>query len=191
MQSRDTKRGFTLIELLVVVAIIGILSSVVLASLNSARVKARDVKRKAELRQITTALELYYDSYGLYPPYRPASSCGGSRPDWATSICTESNWLSTDINFLNFMPSLPKDPLNKINGQDDSPWWYANSYTYGVNADRSQYDLLTNLENISDPERCELRLWRSWSVWAGETGCWSTATPGSVPDRAKQIWATK
>lgn len=60
-------KGFTLIELLVVVAIIGILSSVVLASLNSARMKARDTKRMTNLTQIWTALEMYYNDHGYYP----------------------------------------------------------------------------------------------------------------------------
>ena len=55
-------RGFTLIELLVVIAIIGILSSVVLASLNSARQKGRDARRVSDLKQLQLALELYYDA---------------------------------------------------------------------------------------------------------------------------------
>ena len=55
-------KGFTLIELLVVIAIIGILSSVVLASLNSARKKGRDARRVADLKQLQLALELYYDA---------------------------------------------------------------------------------------------------------------------------------
>lgn len=58
----DKERGFTLIELLVVIAIIGILSSVVLASLNSARKKGRDARRISDLKQIQLALEMYYDS---------------------------------------------------------------------------------------------------------------------------------
>lgn len=59
--SRDA-RGFTLIELLVVIAIIGILSSVVLASLNSARKKGRDARRISDIKQLQLALELWYDN---------------------------------------------------------------------------------------------------------------------------------
>lgn len=58
--------AFTLIELLVVIAIIGILSSVVLASLSGARESARDTRRKQDLRQIRTALEMYYNEHGTY-----------------------------------------------------------------------------------------------------------------------------
>ena len=60
-------RGFTLIELLVVIAIIGILSSVVLASLNTARQKGRDARRISDVKQIRTAMDLYYDSAQSYP----------------------------------------------------------------------------------------------------------------------------
>ncbi|HAS85017.1 MAG TPA: hypothetical protein DCS23_03050 [Candidatus Yonathbacteria bacterium] len=61
-------KGFTLIELLVVISIISLLSSVVLASLNSARAKARDAQRSISIRQVQTALEMYYhDNGGTYP----------------------------------------------------------------------------------------------------------------------------
>ncbi|MEK7075463.1 MAG: prepilin-type N-terminal cleavage/methylation domain-containing protein, partial [Patescibacteria group bacterium] len=60
---RKDQKGFTLIELLVVIAIIGLLASVVMMSLGLARAKARDVKRRADLKQIMTAMELYYSDY--------------------------------------------------------------------------------------------------------------------------------
>ncbi|HEY0980462.1 MAG TPA: type II secretion system protein [Candidatus Paceibacterota bacterium] len=60
--------GFTLIELLVVIAVIGILASVILASLNSARGKAKDAKKVSELRSLSTALQMYYDQYATVPP---------------------------------------------------------------------------------------------------------------------------
>jgi prepilin-type N-terminal cleavage/methylation domain-containing protein len=55
---RGKSKGFTLIELLVVIAIIGILSSVVLASLNSARAKGRDSRRVSDLKQIANQVAL-------------------------------------------------------------------------------------------------------------------------------------
>ncbi len=61
-----SKKGFTLIELLVVVAIIGILSSIVLVSLNSARNKGRDASAKGSMSSMRAAAELYYDSRGNY-----------------------------------------------------------------------------------------------------------------------------
>jgi len=64
----NMKRGFTLIELLVVVTIIGILSTIVTASLSSARNKARYSRALGEFRSISNALELYYIDNGEYPP---------------------------------------------------------------------------------------------------------------------------
>ena len=83
------RHGFTLIELLVVIAIIGILSSVVLASLNSARQKSRVARRIADIGQVRLALELYFDATRDYPtatadlaptyiPVVPADPLGGA-----------------------------------------------------------------------------------------------------------------
>ncbi len=63
----SSTKGFTLIELLVVIAIIGLLASIILVSLGSARTKSRDAKRAADLKDFETALELYYSDNGHYP----------------------------------------------------------------------------------------------------------------------------
>ena len=60
------QKGFTLIELLVVIAIIGILSSVVLASLNTARGKGSDAAIKSNLANIRAQAEILYDTWGGY-----------------------------------------------------------------------------------------------------------------------------
>ena len=57
------KKGFTLIELLVVIAIIGLLATIAVVALNSARTSSRDAKRIADVRQVQTGLELYYNEY--------------------------------------------------------------------------------------------------------------------------------
>ena len=63
---KNISRGFTLIELLVVIAIIGILSSVVLASLNSARARGADAAVKGNLFQVKAQAEIYYDDFSTY-----------------------------------------------------------------------------------------------------------------------------
>src|ERR1700733_3321455 len=90
-------RGFTLIELLVVIAIIGILAAVVLVSLNSARAKSRDARRLADVRQVMTSLELYYNDNGGYP-----DATAGFVPDPAG--------VSTGSAYSTYLASFPTPP---------------------------------------------------------------------------------
>jgi prepilin-type N-terminal cleavage/methylation domain-containing protein len=117
------KRGFTLIELLVVISIIGLLSTIAMTSLNSARVKARDAKRAADIRQIITALNLYQDQYGCLP-ITAGSGCPGAG---GYSESNAGSWdYSSQGGFLTFlqtsgiMPKVPVDPINNTTG-DGTP----------------------------------------------------------------------
>ncbi len=95
-KSTENKKGFTLIELLVVVAIIGLLASIILASLNVARQKGRDARRIADLKDIQTALELYYSNHNAYP----ISATEASTPTALAAVVTDGD-----------MSTIPDDPL--------------------------------------------------------------------------------
>jgi len=65
--TKTKKKGFTLIELMVVVAIMGLLAALAVISLNNARARARDARRISDIKQVQTALELYYLDNQEYP----------------------------------------------------------------------------------------------------------------------------
>lgn len=115
--TKNNKKGFTLIELLVVISIVSLLSSIILGSLTTARAKGRDAARSRDLQQLKMALELYYDDHGYYPP----DYGGNSNVETSTGAITSTNgcntskdWPSGGLSELvpNYMPQLPKDPLN-------------------------------------------------------------------------------
>lgn len=105
--------GFTLIELLIVIAIIGLLSSVVLASLNSARKKARDTRRISDFKQISLTLEMFYDKTGFYPITASAGPWAGHWKNF--SNCLETG-IACDLENASFtttptISKVPEDPL--------------------------------------------------------------------------------
>lgn len=124
------KKGFTLIELLVVIAIIGLLSTLAVVALSSAREKARDSKRLSDLKQIQTALELYYTDNNVYPTaVSPGISLGTTN-----YICLNSAAGFTTTGCANaYMGLVPTDPQA------------AQNYTY-ISADGSTYTVTATLE---------------------------------------------
>ncbi len=105
------QQGFTLIELLVVIAIIGLLSTMAVVSLNSARVKARDARRLADVKQLSTAIELAAanSSTSDYSAVLSACSAAGSKTTTCGTI--------TNLNFANVVdPSAGGDGTACANG---------------------------------------------------------------------------
>ncbi len=99
-------KGFTLIELLVVIAVIGLLSTLAIIALGSARTKARDAKRISDVKDTRNALELFFADYGKYP-----SSPEGVVLGSAGATCLDNNitgWSSTCEN--PYMSTVQTDP---------------------------------------------------------------------------------
>ncbi len=145
--------GFTLIEFLVVVVIIGILATLGTLSFIPSMEKSRDGRRKADLANISKALEAYHTDHGSYP----------DSSEWKILSCGQDGqqmcqWgeAFTDIKGTAYMTSLPKDP-GKF------------SYSYLVDVDEDWYVLLAKLENDNDPSRARTD--------KGERGIYTLASP--------------
>ena len=123
------KRGFTLIEILVVIAVIGILASIVLASLTSARDKARDARRKAELTQIGRLLTFSCST--------PALGAGDyDLTDVAAELATKYPQYASQL------ANAPRDPLSGTAAES--------RYRYVVSA-AGKCALYANLEHAEEP----------------------------------------
>ena len=120
------QRGFTLIELLVVIAIIGLLSTLAVVALNNARMKSRDAKRVSDVKQIQTALELYYNDVNLYPaaPLGTAIASGG----------------------VTYMAAVPTNPAPRTDGSTPCP---DADYAYTQTLDGASYTLTYCLGGIT------------------------------------------
>lgn len=133
-------RGFTLIELLVSISIIAIIATLLLANFNAARERARDAQRKGDLRNIQTALRLYYNDYGVFPTSGIGANLGkivGCTQSTPPGPFTCEYGYPWSIDSKSLMPTLAKDPLSSQQYQ----------YTR-INAD--DYTLQACLENKSD-----------------------------------------
>ncbi len=133
MKVFNGQRGFTLIELLVVISVISLLASVVFASLNTARAKGRDAKRRSELIQLRNAMELYYSNTGV----------------WFLS----DGWIEiggyVDINLQpTYIPIVPMDPIGVGNHRYQH---WNKSYVGGcfTGGQPEKYVFYTKLENPS------------------------------------------
>ncbi|MBI2074536.1 MAG: type II secretion system protein [Candidatus Levybacteria bacterium] len=128
--------GFTLIELLIVIAIIGVLSALLMVNFIGIRQRARDAQRKANLRQIQSALELYRADIGSYPESSSAKlpvNC----PQGASTYLGSSDCSST------YVQKIPTDLMGAS---------YYNSGNYYYSSSGTTYTLAACLENSSDKD---------------------------------------
>ena len=120
------KKAFALIELLVVIAIIGLLATLSVLALNNARAKSRDAKRVADIKQMQTALELYFNDKQSYP----------TSSEMTTSIfSTSTNGTST---YMQVIPTSPNPQATACTGAD--------VYTYTQDSAGASYSLNYCLE---------------------------------------------
>lgn len=111
------KRGFTLIELIVVIAILAALASMISGNISTSLKKGRDAKRKADLEEVTRALEMYYEDNKAYP-----------------LTLTFGSILEDPSTTKIYMQKLPNDPIT------------TKSYQY-LSATGTDYKLFACLEN--------------------------------------------
>jgi len=116
---KKDQSGFTLIELLVVIAIIGLLSTLSVLALNSARARSRDAKRVADIKQVQTALEMYFNDNNAYP----------SSLTFGSPLATSS---------VTYMAQLPNAPV-PFDGSGCTA--VTNNYAYSQSASGASYSL--------------------------------------------------
>ena len=144
--------AFTLIEMLIVIVIIGILAAALIPRLQSIQSRARDVKRKTDLKQIYNANEIYQMDRWVYP----------HSGYWIFSS-TPSTWMTWLIG--TYLSSVPIDPINNGVSPFDT-WYYAYRYlnVYG----EWYYTMGAQLENKQDQDRCGVKSYYYWP-WSLQT----------------------
>jgi len=103
-QIRSDNSGFSITELMVATSIIGLIATMASANFDNALQSARDAQRKANIHQVQTALNIYYDDRGKYPVT-------------LSDLPTTDGWLVMKSDLENndpkpYMPEVPHDPTN-------------------------------------------------------------------------------
>lgn len=120
---RKNLKAFTLIELLVVIAIISILAVLGMVSLGNARMKARDAKRVADVKQMQVALEMFYDSNNRYP----------SEAEWENGTIVSTSSSGETVYYLTSIPEAPSPADGDCTSGDNDYSYTATEDSYTIN----------------------------------------------------------
>ena len=161
-----TKKGFTLVELLVVIAIIGLLSTIAVVSLGTARQKARDTTRIATMKQVATGLEQFYADTGGYPAEvatTAAYAVGGhvlcnatsraSGTDFDNSTCTGTAYTTVSVDPTPLPTSsvaCPTAATFPFAAAVYNNYCYGDDKAYGAGVYGTTYQLLWSIENAAN-----------------------------------------
>ncbi|HKB88777.1 MAG TPA: type II secretion system protein [Patescibacteria group bacterium] len=166
------QKAFTLVELLVVISIIGILASIGLVAFRSTQFRSRDAQRKSDLKELSSALELFYSDYGKYPSSGSdgrIQACGYVAGTATGTPCTWGVSEFKDDKGTTYFKVVPKDPVS------------TNSYFYRsvtVNSvPNSGFQIFAYLENTED----QSKIITSYSCGSGLTCNFAVTSPNTTP----------
>ncbi len=144
-KSQKERVGFTLVELLITIGIIGILATVTVVSIGSARAKARDAKRLSEVKAIQTALTIYQNEKQYFPNSGGATLLLGTTQGSYGVLCDTDAGFQTnkDACKVYFMEHVPGDPMSKPGSvyeykYTDSPDYQTYTIDFRLESDQGQ-----------------------------------------------------
>jgi len=183
------KAGFTLIELLVVIGIIGILSSIVLVSLNDARKKARDSKTIQTMRELRTAYSLYQSKYNNWVTNYISGTayCGAKWPGVPGGI----GWINLTYSGTGSCTPAGTTCYSVMKCLKDSGIYQGtvnNSGTFfrfivgECNTDVNKLYLMADLESVVSPNATEKNNIALKLGCSGNIRYWDSASPESYFD---------
>jgi prepilin-type N-terminal cleavage/methylation domain-containing protein len=144
---KHIRKGFTLIELLVVIAIIALLSTLAVVSLNNARAKSRDAKRVSDIKQMQTALELYFADQQGYPGVSTTAGMKGSTDCLGPSSAGFTAAVAGACSTPTYMGQVPSNPT-PVEGTDAN-YLYSTAGSTNGNGTVSSYTIVFGLENTT------------------------------------------